>query len=370
MTLAMDRLAAGRRNRTAIVDDTAGHTISYPEFADGVAELAARLAGLGVESGDRVAVVSRNRVETIAGVFAARRLGAALAPVSPRLGHGGVDSALATLDPAVVLHEAATRDLVRGRDDAASFDDLDDVESAEVDGEPVNADRDRPLLFVHDDEGERAAGFSAAAVEVNCASVATAWGLGRTDATLQIRQPATAAGLLQVALPVLYAGGTLVVHRAFDPPDVLGEVESFGATYLVASGKELRETAGHPEFEDADLSTLEWVATADDVDAEIRAAFDAPTVRTWGDWRTGPNALYAPAGTDAADGAERAVPFPDAEVRLVAHDGDAAEGAVAVGGRTVATAGVGWEPPDDGWVRTEWRAASGDDGFAVEVSDE
>ncbi len=361
MTLAIDRLAAGRTNSTAVIDDSAGVTLTYPELAARVAEMAGRLAGLGIETDDTVALVARNRVETLLGVFAARRLGAALAPVSPRLGHGGVDSALAALDPAVVLHEAAARDLVRGRDDAVSFDDLGGVEPADAD-EPM--DGSESLLYVHDDEGERAAGFSAAAVEWNCASVATAWGLGRTDTTVQMRHPATPPGLLQSALPVLYAGGTLVVHRAFDPPDVLGEVESFGATYLVASGKELRELAGHPDFEDADRSTLAWVATADDVDTDIRTAFDAPTVRTWGDWRTGPNALHAPPR------AEGAVPFPDADVRLVdSDDGDGAivdAGEIAVGGRTVPTAGVGWEPPEGGRVRTGWRARPRDGEFEME----
>jgi hypothetical protein len=65
------------------------------------------------------------------------------------------------------------------------------------------------------------------------------------------------------------------------------------------------------------------------------------------------------------------VPFPDADARLVgAEGGDVAEGEVAVGGRTVATAGVGWQPPEGGEVLTGWRARRRDDGFEMAAAGE
>ena len=57
------------------------HYISYTQFAELVAAMRGGLAGLGVNSGDRVAVISDNRVEWAVGSFGTLSLGAAYVPM-------------------------------------------------------------------------------------------------------------------------------------------------------------------------------------------------------------------------------------------------------------------------------------------------
>ena len=59
--------------------------LSFAQLADLVDRAAAGLARLGIVAGDRVAVIARNRVETVALYFAVPRLGAVLLPVNWRL---------------------------------------------------------------------------------------------------------------------------------------------------------------------------------------------------------------------------------------------------------------------------------------------
>lgn len=84
----LSRLPAVRReqapNAPALTDDAHG-TLSNAGFADLIDRYARHLAHRGVRPGDIVAVKLTNRVELVATLFAAWRLGAALTPVNPAL---------------------------------------------------------------------------------------------------------------------------------------------------------------------------------------------------------------------------------------------------------------------------------------------
>jgi acyl-CoA synthetase (AMP-forming)/AMP-acid ligase II len=69
--------------------------LTFGQLHDLVERMVTGLAGLGIVAGDRVAVIARNRAETVALYFAAARLGAVLLPVSWRLLATEVDWILA-----------------------------------------------------------------------------------------------------------------------------------------------------------------------------------------------------------------------------------------------------------------------------------
>jgi len=337
--------------------------VSYAGLAERAATAAARLDALGVGPDDVVAVISRNRVETLALVFAVRLAGAALAPISHRLAHERVEALCERLGARVVLHEPATRDSVRGLDQARSFAAFEGVAPAET--VPDRADDGDPLCYLHDERGERVAGFAGRAVECNAATVAAAWGLGRADATSLVRPLSSPAGLLQVALPLLYAGGTLVCHRAFDAAAVVDELDRFDATHVVGSGLELSRLVAEPAFDGA-VRGLDWVASAEALDPETRRSFETrgvPVVRTYGRVVAGPNGCcLPPVWRRAPDDPDHVgVPFPDCEVRLLDDDGAVVagegDGALSVRGPVTARwlvdetgkrrAVKGWRPTGD-----------------------
>lgn len=67
----------------ALVAAEDGSALSYGQLADRVADLAARLAGAGVERGDRVAVTLPNGPDFVQILLAITALGAAAAPLNP-----------------------------------------------------------------------------------------------------------------------------------------------------------------------------------------------------------------------------------------------------------------------------------------------
>ncbi|MFF9157489.1 class I adenylate-forming enzyme family protein [Streptomyces sp. NPDC014846] len=84
----LSRLPAMRREQApdapAVTDDELG-TLSNTAFADLIDRYARHLAHRQVRAGDIVAVKLTNRIELVAALFAAWRLGAALTPVNPAL---------------------------------------------------------------------------------------------------------------------------------------------------------------------------------------------------------------------------------------------------------------------------------------------
>jgi len=136
----LDENADARPDHTAVIDDR--RSITYVELRERADALAAGLADLGVDEGDRVAVLMENRVEWVETMFGAHRLGATVVGVStwatPRdleyyLTHSGADALVATAafsgtDFASVLDELLDGGLSTSDDlDAPDVPDLETV---------------------------------------------------------------------------------------------------------------------------------------------------------------------------------------------------------------------------------------------------
>jgi fatty-acyl-CoA synthase len=373
MTLSLGRRAALWGDRTAVVDPHADRRVSYADLESETDAMATKLAALGVGSGDSVAVVSRNRVETLALLFGVRRLGATLALVSHRLTPATVEGPLETVEPAVVVHEASQRDLVRElpNDVAYSFEELGREDGEDYEG--ADRDPEDPLLYLHatvgadrpavgeanrpavgqdettigedestvgEDEqhrsGEslnenpqtasRVVAVPERAVEWNCITAAAAWGLGKDDCAPTVLPFSDADGLHRLVLPLLYVGGRVVLLRAFVSDRALAAIEDERATALFAGATEYRELVADEAFEATDFGSVEWVGTRSALPADAREALarNAPIVRAYGRVETGPNNLYRPAEREAEDSAGASAdpdcvgrPFPDCEARIV-----------------------------------------------------
>ncbi len=93
---------------------------TYAQVAREVGALAAALADLGVEAGDRIAVNLPNWPEWVVTALAAARLGAVLVPVNPGLGHHELRYQLRQAEASVVV----TAERYEGRDFVELFDEL------------------------------------------------------------------------------------------------------------------------------------------------------------------------------------------------------------------------------------------------------
>ncbi|MXR42168.1 AMP-binding protein [Halobaculum sp. WSA2] len=87
----------------ALVLAASGESLTYADLDAHVEALSARLAGLGIEPGDHLAVVLGNRTEYVALVHAAMRLGVRLVPCSDRLTAAELEPQLAAADATALV---------------------------------------------------------------------------------------------------------------------------------------------------------------------------------------------------------------------------------------------------------------------------
>jgi len=332
MTLSFRKRAVHWGDRRAVVDVGRDEAFSYADLADRIEELSGVLAAWGVDPGDRIVVLAGNSVDYLAVLFAARRRGATLAPVSQRLADDTIETLCERIGPTLVDADDQFADSVTGvLAERTSFDDLDRREPV-ADAE---ADSDAAPLFLHTGGTTgvpKVVPISERQLEWNAITESVAWGLSDETVTVTVLPFFHTGGWNLLTLPTLYAGGTVVLQPAFDPGRTLECIEEYGATQLFAVAAIYRALADHPDFANTDFSTVEWVMSGggpcpESVMEPYRER-GLTFTQGYGLTEGGPNNLYvAPERADTAEKSDRVGrPFPDCEARIVDGDGTPIEG--------------------------------------------
>ncbi|GAB3690505.1 long-chain fatty acid--CoA ligase [Salinarchaeum chitinilyticum] len=290
------RRASLTPDREAIVDATTGERYTYAALDRRANRTARLLAEYGVEakesdgeSGERVAVISRNRVEVFDLFFATGKTGGVLAPLSHRLASRELGELLELVEPRLLVVEAAFTELVgkalehadvdptvlRLPDDAAEGssgeDGLEAIgaeryhEELPADDSPVeSADvaLDDPHLLLHTGGSTgtpKETIITHGSIAWNSLNTIASWGLRPDDVTPMVFPTFHTGGWNVITVPLFHLGGTIVIDREVEPGAVLEQIESEGATLLVAVPAVLRMMATHDDWAERDLSTLRFV---------------------------------------------------------------------------------------------------------------
>ncbi|CAN5922019.1 long-chain fatty acid--CoA ligase [soil metagenome] len=385
---------AGRRPATLAIDDLqTGRKFSYAELHARTDQLVAALAALGIGRGDRVALLAPNCAEYFEVQFACGRLGAIMLPLNWRLAVPELRYILADSTPSLLIHDRSfveqAQQLCEQRleIDHERFDSA--YEAALADAPPPPA----PVALTHDDIAmvmytSGTTGHPKGAIIThgmnfwNCVNLGVPALITPETVQLVVLPLFHTGGLNCYANPVLHAGGTIVVMRAFDPGAALDCLSdpALGITHFFAVPAPYQFMMQHPKFADADLSRLRIAGVGGAPCAlailEGWSARDVPLVQGWGMTET------SPAGTmlDAADAIRKVGSAGKAlmhtAIRIV--DGDGADvapcsiGELLIKGPNI-TPGY-WNRPEatasaftGGWLHTGDAARQDEEGFVYIV---
>ena len=374
MTLSIHRRADLYGSRVAVVDHDGDESLSYGDLATMADGYEVSLAERGVDEGDAVCVVSRNRPELLGLFYACLDRGAVLAPISHRLPSDAVETLTARIDPALTLCEPQFSDLVGS--DAVSIESFDEARSASTvvgdhgsrdgdGGERLHADPERPLMYLHTGGTTgvpKVVVLSYAQIEWNCITEVAAWGLGKMDVSPILLPMFHTGGWNLLTLPTLYVGGRIVLHREFDPIEALAGIEAHGATHVFGVAAIFSAMASTDTFAETDFSSVNWfMSGGGPTPAAVFDAYEGRGQRFsqgYGLTEGGPNNLYLDPDRDV-DRETRVQsvgrPFPDCETRIVDADGDpvktGAVGELEIRGPVTA---IGYLETDDGTFDGEW----------------
>lgn len=236
---------------------------------DGLADaFAHHLVARGVGRGDRVAVMTSNRVEFVAVVHAVSKAGAAAVLLSPAWKAVEVDHALGLTSPRHAVADGPATALLADRLSGGAVTDLDDSATA---GEVTAHDRSRPasggghagddvvLVFSSGTTGlPKAVRHTHRSIGHATTHWCTALGLGPDDRFQVATPPSHILGLLNL-LAAAEAGVGVRLHRRFDLDEVLRRIATDRITLEMAVAPIALALANHPELEDHDLSSLRYI---------------------------------------------------------------------------------------------------------------
>ena len=388
-----------------LIDRTTGERFTYAEL-DRRANRAARLLReAGVERGDRVAVVSRNRPALVDLFFATAKTGSVLAPISHRLAPPELAALLDGVDPEMLVVEEAFDNLgvdVHAHDalesDPTTFSLATEGEHTwPAYGEALPEDdsliecptlsMDDPHLLLHTGGSTglpKETILTHGGLVWNAVNTITAWGLRAEDVTPLTFPMFHTGGWNVLTVPLFHMGGTIVIAREFDPEGVLWTVDEEGATVLVAVPAMYRMMCETGAWDEVDLSTLRFTKSGGGParEAVMQAWWDrgVDLSQGYGLTECGPNNFAMPDGTEREKADSVGVPAPHVDARVVDEEGrpveqgtvgelelagpHAAAGYWNTPGETRQTFGPGEDDAEgEGWVSTGDLARVDADGF-------
>lgn len=261
LTQLLERNRQCYPDRTALIDER--RAVTWSQFHDRTLELAHGLAELGIERGDRVAVLSRDRVEVLEAYFALARLGALFVPLNHSLALPEVSEILQRVGAVAVLGESELLDRhpelpaavrIRVAIDGPALG----PQGATITRQdlPVVADTD-PIAVLH----TSATTGHAKGVTVDSASfraIALGWlVMARpTDDIVMVNCCPLYHGSMVVSLTYMAVGATIVLMPGFTPQRALAAVQRHRATHLWMVPQMVRFMLQARGAEGTDLSTL------------------------------------------------------------------------------------------------------------------
>ncbi len=370
-------------DKIALEEVATGRCLTYAELDRRAGQAASLMESRGIVEGDRVAILCRNRTAFFELLFGCARLGAILVPLNWRM-------PASELNP--LVEDCSPRLLFVGREDAPLAESL-AVPTIDLESDyetmlcalPPAPRRSRwpgedvwYLIYTSGTTGRpKGVIYNFRMALANYVNIGTAIDLRSTDTTLNFLPLFHTAGINLHSLPILFAGGRVVVLDAFDEEAVVRLLEERRLDTVFAVPAVYHALLDHPRFAAAPLDHVRhWGcggAPLPDAVAERYRDLGVRVCNGMGMTETGPTAfLMAP-----ADAWERigSVGKPQllCSVRIVDEDGcDVAEG--EVGDLLFSGPGITpgyWNDAEatraaftpDGWLRSGDLARRDADGF-------
>jgi fatty-acyl-CoA synthase len=368
-----------------------GRDVSYAELARDIGRLAAGLGALGVRRGDRVAVLSYNRPEYLALVFACARIGAICVPLNWRLAPPEHLYILKNADVSALFCDPAFRAGIDGiRAELPSvrlvgfgFSDQAwrayDTCLVEGDAAVEAGTLDDPALIVYTSGTTgrpKGAVLSQAALQWNAVNSIAMHDLVSTDRVLTFLPMFHVGGLNIQTLPALHAGATVILQQRFQPAEALQAIARRRPTVTLLVPAVMKAMIEHPDWRKTDISCLRIAGAGSSIVPLdlIRAFHDrgVPVCQVYGSTETAPTAIVLRREDAMRKEGSTGTAALHCEIRIVDEDGrdvaDGRAGEVLVRGPNVMT--CYWRDEEatkaafvDGWFRTGDIGHRDQDGF-------
>lgn len=264
---------------TSIISDD-GRTYTYDDFDRRVNRLASALPAVGVNHGERIAVLFPNNPEFLEVLFAAARIGAIMVPLNYRLAPPelayilndcGATALAYTPEFAVQTEELksmveSVKTFIRVGEGAGEDEiDYEKWVSQYPDTRPgvrkeVILDNPHVIMYTSGTTGRpKGAVLTQGNTSWNAINAVLAYGLSHKDTSLVSTPLYHIGGLSAGATPAIFSGGKVVLNRVFQPDRTLRMIESHRTTIMFGIPTMFHMMSSSELFDSIDFSSVRFL---------------------------------------------------------------------------------------------------------------
>ena len=261
-------------DQLATIDRHSGRRHSYAQMHERVARIAGHLQAIGIEKGERVALLSMNSSDMLDVQFACWRIGACLTPLNFRLTAHELAFMVSDSGSRVIFYDtelAAVIPALRDKTDVAHWITIDplggtsDLETIIATAAPVydfcpQAETDLCMIMYSSGTTGTPKGvmFNHAQFTYTVAAAVPSAGASNAMVSLVMMPLFHIGGLIAYTLIALNLGGTVVIERVFDAGNLLGVFDDadLGVTHFLGVPAIYNALHAHPDFMKTDFSRM------------------------------------------------------------------------------------------------------------------
>jgi fatty-acyl-CoA synthase len=266
--------------KVALVAVATGERLTFRQL-DERAAACARVwrDALGLAKGDRIGLLSHNRVEFLDQFFAAGKSGVVIVPLGTRLTAHEIAFVVRDSGMRALVYDGTFADVVRELKALVELEhwvaldaptDPRDVRFSDVlsrtpdpgSRTPVSPEDPYCLLYTSGTTGKpKGVMLPHRMIAWNAFNTAVSWQLREDDVSPIFTPLYHAGGLGAFLLPIFAIGGTIVLHTGFDPTEIWHTIASERCTVVLGVPTIWKVLMESPEFASVDLSHVRWLAS-------------------------------------------------------------------------------------------------------------
>jgi len=293
-------------SKTAIIEAEKGHQWTFQEMNQRAINLADYLLLRGVKAGDRVALFSSNDIAHFDYLFACTKIGAIFIPLNWRLRDTEIKQIVEDADPKLLAYSRIHKTRLTLIDENLFDLDIDSESYQEIVVSQTSKSipiRDFPdedtavLIYTSGTTGKpKGAMISHMAIRHNALVSIPSWNISASDRGMTTTPMFHTAGLFCFTIPILMAGGQIIVQRFFYTDETIEIIRDFKPTKAFFVPTMCYMLADSKLFKKENFKSLKFIisggAPLSENIFQLFADEGLPLVNSYGLTEVGPNNFF------------------------------------------------------------------------------
>jgi fatty-acyl-CoA synthase len=294
-------------NKIAVIDENTNRTWTYAEINRRAGAASGWMKNLGVKKGDRIALLAPNHICYLDLLLACGKIGAIFVPLNWRLSASELVVILEDCKPKLMgihkqFHHLASE--VKKQefasfliDDYGCYETIILKKEEQESGETISEHDPLAMIYTGGTTGKpKGVVLSHQSIIWNAINTILSWGLTSGDITLNYMPMFHTGGLNALTIPILMAGGTVVIGTQFEPKKAAQSLNDYRCTTVLFVPTMYHQFIQTEEFKRSTFPTMEaFISGAAPCPIEVYEAFQKkglPFKEGYGLTEAGPNNFY------------------------------------------------------------------------------